>query len=499
MRQTPKAIVALSAFLVMAVSAHPAAAERSWTELKSPHFTVVTEAGERQGRKMLWQFEQLRAAIQTIWPWSRAELDRPILVLLVKDESGMKILAPQYWEQKGNVRPASVLVSGVDRHYIALRADAETDDRDNLNPYLAAYWSYVTLVLDTGLKSDLPPWFARGLADVMSNTIVRPSHVDIGHVVPWHLQNLRTSGRFTLPELLAVESNSPVFRDATQTASFDAMAWAFVHFLMFADRGAHSAQLGRYVTLLSEQRPPAAAFELAFGGTDAIAKDFSQYFNKNLFNYSRATVDLNLKPEGFTMRALPAAEASALHGAWHAAARRPIEARADIDAARQADPALAASYEVEGVVRLSEGKAAEARAAFAAAIERGTANFFPYYWWAANPAQRAADVAARESLHKALERAVALNGAYAPAHAALASVMLDLERNDQALERAKRAVVLEPGMTYGRLVLAQALWATQDRAGALREAREALAVARNDDDRRSAQQAIAFFSKATQQ
>jgi hypothetical protein len=51
-------------------------------------------------------------------------------------------------------------------------------------------------------------------------------------------------------------------------------------------------------------------------------------------------------------------------------------------------------------------------------------------------------------------------------------------------------------MTYGRLVLAQALWATQDRAG---EAHEGLAVARNDDDRRSAQQAIAFFSKATQQ
>src|SRR5262249_41831376 len=161
-------------------------------EIKGPHFTVVTEVGERQGRNLLWQFEQLRTAIQTIWAWTRADLDRPVVVLLVKDEAGMRMLAPQYWEQKGSVHPAGVLATGADRYYIALRADAEGDDRQNLNPYITAYWSYVSIVLHSGLKSDLPPWFARGFAEVMSNTIVRATHVDLGHVIPWHVQNLRT-------------------------------------------------------------------------------------------------------------------------------------------------------------------------------------------------------------------------------------------------------------------------------------------------------------------
>jgi tetratricopeptide (TPR) repeat protein len=157
------------------------------------------------------------------------------------------------------------------------------------------------------------------------------------------------------------------------------------------------------------------------------------------------------------------------------------------------------SYEVEGLVLLGEGKRDDARAAFAQAIERRSANFFPYYWWAANPAQRPADLASRQRLQDALQQAVTLNGSYAPAYAALARVTLDLKRNDEALDRAKRAVVLEPGMAYARLVLAQAMWATHDRAAAVREAREALAVARDDADRRSAQEAIAFYSNGAPQ
>jgi len=36
-------------------------------EVKSPHFTVVTNAGEKAGRKVAWQFEQIRAAMATVF------------------------------------------------------------------------------------------------------------------------------------------------------------------------------------------------------------------------------------------------------------------------------------------------------------------------------------------------------------------------------------------------------------------------------------------------
>ncbi len=81
----------------------------------SAHFAIWSNAGDGQTRDLLWQFEQIRFAVKTLWPWT-LELTKPMLVLGVKDEEGMKALAPRYWEQKGGVRPVSVWVSGLDQH-----------------------------------------------------------------------------------------------------------------------------------------------------------------------------------------------------------------------------------------------------------------------------------------------------------------------------------------------------------------------------------------------
>ena len=37
-----------------------------------------------------------------------AELRKPLIVIAVKNEGGMRALAPHYWEVKNGVRPASV-------------------------------------------------------------------------------------------------------------------------------------------------------------------------------------------------------------------------------------------------------------------------------------------------------------------------------------------------------------------------------------------------------
>ena len=41
---------------VMLAAASATAAPASWFEVKSAHFTVVTDAGEKSGRKTAWQF-----------------------------------------------------------------------------------------------------------------------------------------------------------------------------------------------------------------------------------------------------------------------------------------------------------------------------------------------------------------------------------------------------------------------------------------------------------
>jgi Flp pilus assembly protein TadD len=65
-----------------------------------------------------------------------------------------------------------------------------------------------------------------------------------------------------------------------------------------------------------------------------------------------------------------------------------------------------------------------------------------------------------------------------------------LNQPAQAVDAARRAVALEPDDTFYRIPLAEALWRTSQRDEALKEARTALAVARNEGERRAAQAEI---------
>ena len=82
--------VALLAWLLVDV-----AAADEWIEVKSAHFTVVSNASERSTRKLVWQLEQVRSATAALWSWAKADLNKPLSVIVLKDENSMRALAPQ--------------------------------------------------------------------------------------------------------------------------------------------------------------------------------------------------------------------------------------------------------------------------------------------------------------------------------------------------------------------------------------------------------------------
>jgi hypothetical protein len=46
-----------------------AKAADQWVEVRSPHFTVVSSAGDRAARALAWQLEQVRSAMSAMWAW----------------------------------------------------------------------------------------------------------------------------------------------------------------------------------------------------------------------------------------------------------------------------------------------------------------------------------------------------------------------------------------------------------------------------------------------
>ena len=201
---------ALIAALFLVHATHAWAAD-AWVEVKSENFTVMSNDGERKARDMAWQFEQIRTAIDKGWPWARVKLARPLLVIDAKDENTMKSLLPGFWEKRDQIRPSSFFMTGPDRYYIALRGDLRADDKEGINPYSSAYWSYSTLALEANFSRVLPLWLVRGMSAVLSNSIVRQSEIQFGRPTPSLVRIIQNQPRLNLPDLLAVNGQSASF------------------------------------------------------------------------------------------------------------------------------------------------------------------------------------------------------------------------------------------------------------------------------------------------
>jgi hypothetical protein len=470
------------------------AAADQWIEVKTAHFTIVSNAGERASRRLAWQMEQVRSATSALWDWAKPDLNKPLSILILKDENSLRAFAPQYWENRNAIRPASVWVTGPDQHYLAIRADVEIDDRRTINPYQAAYHSYVSLVLGQSFERKLPAWFSHGYPGVLSNLIVNDDKVLVGAPIPWHLELLQERTVLMLPRLLAVTHDAPEITNSDRREVFDAQSWAFVHFLMFGENGKRARNLNAYATLVSRGSDPAVAFAETLGPVEALEGPFRNYTTRSIFSYHRFDLDVSVEREKFPVRALAPGEASSIRALFLAAMNRPVESRAAIDEARKTEPAAAGSYLAEGLVLDRANQREEARAAYARAAELGATSAYTYYRLASLTWQPDAP---RESLgetEKLLLKAVSLNTRFAAAYAWLGEIRVALG-NEAGLGFIRRAIALEPGESRHRIRAAHVSLRQSKLADARVDAEAALKLAATEDEQKEAQAVLELVIK----
>ena len=494
-----RAGVAVSAALIAAaLAAWPAvrmAAADKWIEVKSPHFTVVSNASEGSTRKLVWELEQVRSATAAFPSWTRPDLNKPLSVIAVKDLNAMLELAPRYREQRSLTRPFSVWVTRPEAHYVAIRADIELGHREPVNPYLATHASYIGLALTESAARELPPWFHDGVTAVLSNTIVRDDHVLLGAPIPWNLRVVRERPLLPLQKLLTVTRQSPDVAQVERRLVYEAQSWAFVHFLMFGEEGKRADQLNAYWKLVSDGTEAAAAFADTLGPVQGLEGPFRNYFQGSFFSYRRMNIDVSVERDCFPVRALPPAESASVRASFHAAMNRPVEARAAIAEARKADPNAADSYAAEGLLFDWEEKRDEARAAYAKAVELESTSVYAYHrlaslTWQPNPSRETL-----AGIEKHLAKAISLNSRYAAAYAWLGETRAALGTGDP-MELIRRAISIEPREAQHRLRAARVLVRQGKPAEARPDAQAALALAETDADRREAQELLDTIARA---
>jgi hypothetical protein len=84
----------LGALILWLASCATLAAERSWIEVDSPHFRVMSDGSERDARRIAYEFEQMRAVLANRFPGARIETGAPFLVLAASDERTAMELIP---------------------------------------------------------------------------------------------------------------------------------------------------------------------------------------------------------------------------------------------------------------------------------------------------------------------------------------------------------------------------------------------------------------------
>src|SRR6266446_10321248 len=169
-------LVAFVPFLAGARASAGADVNQGWIEVRSPHFVVSSNAGEKEARRIADQFEQIRTLFHTAFANLRVDPAQPVLILAAKNENTMKMLLPEDWEVKGHVHPAGLYQQGEDKHYVILRVDSE-----GANPFHALYHEYTHALLHLNFTG-LPLWLDEGLAEFYGNSQLGEKESRIGTI-----------------------------------------------------------------------------------------------------------------------------------------------------------------------------------------------------------------------------------------------------------------------------------------------------------------------------
>jgi len=274
-------------------------AEQSpWLEIHSPHYTVITDAGDRKGREVALRFEQMRAVFASLLMKERLNEPVPLTILAFKNDKTYYQSAPL--RQGRPIAVPGFFVPGEDHNFIVLNLFEEESWR-------AVAHEFAHLLLN----SNYPPvqgWFDEGFAEYFSSIRLDNKQFEIGgdpELQSALTDDARNSPKsltellggqvwLALPDLLTMKHDTSSYSESTHNTLFYAQAWMTVHYLLHEKK---LPETGTYFGLVENQHIPVEeAIQTAYGVTPAkFDQAVKDYFHslKMLF----AALDASRQPK----------------------------------------------------------------------------------------------------------------------------------------------------------------------------------------------------------
>jgi hypothetical protein len=254
------------------------AAPAAWIEARSPHFRVLTDAGESEARLVAFELEKIHAIYETVMG-PEAAPSEPVLVFASKDRQGFQALIPARWREEGGQRWAGLFIDAPSGEALLLRLDLQAGSLQR-----TVYHEYVHYLTERSL-GPLPPWLNEGLAAYWSTVDVRGEEVFVGRPDYDYLSLLKRNALLPLETIFAADHDSPHYRRDETMTLFYAQSWALTHFFHSDQR--RRSELAEYVSRLGGGRDPLQTAREAFGDLDALGDELRSYIRSRRFHGAR--------------------------------------------------------------------------------------------------------------------------------------------------------------------------------------------------------------------
>lgn len=442
--------------LAIAVGAPAGKKEETWLQVQSPDFLVITNASEKQGRRVAYQFEMIRAVFRQFFNLQSAAPSQPVIIIAARDEDTLKSLLPEFWEKKGSLHPAGIYLRSEEENYVGVRLDA-TMNQNADEPYEPVYHEYVHY-LTRGVLSRLPLWMVEGLAEFYGNTRLEGKQVLVGTPSRTNLLVLHEEHTIPVSALFAINASSPYYHEENKASIFYAESWALTHYLVTRDWREHTHRVSDFLKLLDQGVLAQEAAPRTLGDPQELDRKLDEYISRLSFAAARLAAPPGVDSDSFRVTTLSEAESLARRAFFMSLDHHPQEAQAMLEESLKLNPNLAVAHEGMGFLMSLEGKTEEATKSYAQAVALNSQSCMANYYYAVSLFKGGLDDRAAAQAESSLRAAIKVAPDFAPAYSALAWLLASRHRNfDEAYQFALTAVSLEPGDFHLRLNSAQVL------------------------------------------
>jgi tetratricopeptide (TPR) repeat protein len=410
----------------------------TWLQVSSPHFVVVTNASEKQGRRVADQFERMRSVFHTAFPKAQVDPDAPIIVLAIKDAKDFRALEPEAYLAKGSLKLGGLFLRAADKNYVLMRLDAEGE-----HPYAIVYHEYTHLLLSKSAEF-MPLWLNEGLAEFYQNTDIRDKEALLGEPSADDILWLRQNRLLPLATLFTVDHNSPYYHEENKGSIFYSESWALTHYLEMKEFAEKTHHVPDYLDLLSKQVDPVTAAGRAFGDLKQLQQELDSYIHQTSgFRQLKMMITTEVDDSAFKVQTLTGAQSDAVRADFLAYNSRTADAESLLDHVLQEDPNNVSAHETKGFLEFRQGHLEEAKKWYAQAVQLDSQSYLAHYYFALIAMNGARDASDQEQVESSLRAAIKLNPSFAPAFDRLA---VCLAMRNKSLDEARMMELTAIGM-----------------------------------------------------